>query len=303
MSAKDQDDTSPSHDHPRPGLFKALWRKLKGNGEASLRESLEEVIEEHEQEREEEALGPEGREMLLNVLKYNEMRADDIMVPRANITAFEASGSFHDLVKTFKTAGHSRLPVYRGSLDDVIGMIHVKDVLQAVGQKGFLKKPPALADMIRDVIVIPPSMRLIDLLKKMKTQRTHMAIVIDEYGGADGLITIEDLVEQIVGEIEDEHDETALPLLNYLGRGVYEADARLPIVDLEAALKTDFLSDEIDETVDTVGGLVFTLEGRVPEIGETIAHPDGFRFEIIDADPRRIKRVRIHLPRDTAKKG
>ncbi len=303
MTANDQEETPASQSHPRLGFWKTLWRKLKGNGDSTLRESLEEVIEEHEDDAETEALGPEGREMLLNVLTYSEMRADDIMVPRADIIAFEASGSFADLVKAFKTGGHSRLPVYKGSLDDVIGMVHVKDILQAVGDKGFMKKPPALSAMIRDVIVVPPSIRLIDLLKKMKTQRTHMAIVIDEYGGADGLVTIEDLVEQIVGEIEDEHDETTLPVLDYIGRGVYEADARVPIKDLEETLKTDFLSDEIDETVDTLGGLVFTLEGRVPEIGETLEHPDGFRFEIIDADPRRIKRVRLHLPKETDEKG
>lgn len=300
MTAKDQEERPSSPSHPRPGFLKMLWRKLKGNGDTTLRESLEEVIEEHQHDPEEEALGSEGREMLFNVLKYSEMRAADIMVPRANIIAFEASGSFNALVTAFKNAGHSRLPVYKGSLDDVIGMVHVKDVLQAIGEKEALNKPPALLDMIRDVIVIPPSIRLIDLLKKMKTQRTHMAIVIDEYGGADGLVTIEDLVEQIVGEIEDEHDEASLPLLNYLGKGVYEADARIPIKDLENVLKTDFLSDE---TVDSLGGLVFTLEGRVPEIGETLEHPEGFRFEIIDADPRRIKRVRLHLPKQGNGKG
>jgi hemolysin (HlyC) family protein len=277
--------------------LKTFFRKLKGNGDSSLRESLEEIIEEHEDAGDEEPLGVEGREMLMNVLKYNEQRAADIMVPRADIGAFNVAGSFSDLVETFREAGHSRLPIYRGSLDDVIGMVHVKDVMQVLGGKDANQKPPALKDIIRDVIVVPPSMRLIDLLKRMKTQRTHMAIVVDEYGGADGLVTIEDLVEQIVGEIEDEYDETSDPALTFIGAGVYEADARVEIEDLEKVLGADLLSDALDETVDTLGGLVFTLEGRVPEIGEILEHPEGFKFEIIDADPRRINRVRIHLPK------
>lgn len=285
------------HKNERPGWLKTFFRKLRGTGEASLRESLEEVIEEHEDAGDEEPLGAEGREMLLNVLKYNEARADDIMVPRADIGAFDVAGSFSDLVATFRKEGHSRLPIYRGSLDDVIGMVHVKDVMQVLGAKDAAQKPPALEDIIRDVIVVPPSMRLIDLLKRMKTQRTHMAIVVDEYGGADGLVTIEDLVEQIVGEIEDEYDETNEPSLTFIGAGVYEADARVEIKELEKVLGADLLSDALDEAVDTLGGLVFTLEGRVPEIGEVVDHAEGFRFEIIDADPRRINRVRIHLPK------
>lgn len=285
------------HKNERPGWLKTFFRKLRGSGDASLRESLEEVIEEHEDAGDEEPLGAEGREMLMNVLKYNELRADDIMVPRADIGAFDVAGSFSDLVETFREAGHSRLPIYRGSLDDVIGMVHVKDVMQFLGGKNGAQKPPALEDIIRDVIVVPPSMRLIDLLKRMKTQRTHMAIVVDEYGGADGLVTIEDLVEQIVGEIEDEYDETSDPSLTFIGAGVYEADARVEIEELEKVLGADLLSDALDETVDTLGGLVFTLEGRVPEIGEVVEHRQGFKFEIIDADPRRINRVRIHLPK------
>lgn len=281
----------------KTGWFKGLIRKLKGNGDSSLRESLEEVIDEHEEVEDEEALSAEGREMLLNVLKYNELRADDIMVPRADLVAFEVGGAFSDLVQTFRDAGHSRLPIYRETLDEVIGMVHVKDVLQVLGAKKILKKTPPIESLIRDVIVVPPSMRLIDLLKRMKTQRTHMAIVVDEYGGADGLVTIEDLVEQIVGEIEDEYDETSEPSLTFIGAGIYEADARVEVTELENVLKADLLDDEQDEAVDTLGGLVFTLEGRIPAIGEILDHRDGFKFEIIDADPRRIKRLRIHLPK------
>lgn len=291
----------PSQQRPQEkhaSWLKAVWRKLTGNGDATLRESLEEVLEEHEETEPEQKLGAEEREMFFNVLKYHELRTDDIMVPRADIVAIDLNTPFKDLLTTFREAGHSRLPVYRNSLDEVVGMVHVKDVLGVVSGKGGLKKAPPIKDLLREVIIVPPSMRLIDLLKRMKSQRTHMAVVVDEYGGADGLVTIEDLVEQIVGEIEDEYDESERPKLTFIGAGVYEADARVSIEELEEALKADLLSDEVDETVDSVGGLVFTLEGRVPEIGEIIQHPLGYRFEIVDADPRRIKRVRIHLPRE-----
>lgn len=292
--------TNKNPETPAASPLRAFLRKfgLGGNGDSSLRESLEEVIEEHEDTRDEKALGEEGREMLLNVLNYNELRADDIMVPRADIVAVEISTSFKALVGIFCQAGHSRLPIYRKSLDEVVGMVHVKDALRVLGAG---KKAPAIEDILRDIIIVPPSMRLIDLLKRMKTQRTHMALVVDEYGGTDGLVTIEDLVEQIVGEIEDEYDEENEPQMTFIGNGIYEADARLLVEDLEEALKIDLLSDEQDENVDTLGGLVFALEGRVPEIGESIDHPLGYRFEIIGADPRRIKKVRIHLPQKKEK--
>ncbi|MEE8258988.1 MAG: hemolysin family protein [Sphingomonadales bacterium] len=292
--------TNKNPETPAASPLRAFLRKfgLGGNGDSSLRESLEEVIEEHEDTRDEKALGEEGREMLLNVLNYNELRADDIMVPRADIVAVEISTSFKALVGIFCQAGHSRLPIYRKSLDEVVGMVHVKDALKVLGAG---KKAPAIEDILRDIIIVPPSMRLIDLLKRMKTQRTHMALVVDEYGGTDGLVTIEDLVEQIVGEIEDEYDEENEPQMTFIGNGIYEADARLLVEDLEEALKIDLLSDEQDENVDTLGGLVFALEGRVPEIGESIDHPLGYRFEIIGADPRRIKKVRIHLPQKKEK--
>lgn len=292
--------TNKNPETPTSSPLRAFLRKfgLGGNGDASLRESLEEVIEEHEDARGEETLGEEEREMLLNVLKYNQLRTADIMVPRADIVAVEISTSFKTLVGIFCQAGHSRLPIYRKSLDEIVGMVHVKDALRVLGAG---KKAPAIEDILRDIIIVPPSMRLIDLLKRMKTQRTHMALVVDEYGGTDGLVTIEDLVEQIVGEIEDEYDEENEPQMTFIGNGIYEADARLLVEDLEEALKIDLLSDEQDENVDTLGGLVFALEGRVPEIGESIDHPLGYRFEIIGADPRRIKKVRIHLPKKKEK--
>lgn len=288
-------NASPPQPQSRPlwERLRAVLRKLgRNNGETSLRESVEEVIEEHE-----EAVGPlseDERAMLLNVLKYHDLKVGDIMVPRADIVAVEAATPFTKLVSIIADAAHSRLPVYQQTLDEVIGMVHVKDVIHALGRRGG--KKPALKDMIREVIVVPPSMKLIDLLKRMKGQRVHMAIVVDEFGGTDGLVTIEDLVEQIVGEIEDEYDISVEPTLTLIGKGVYEADARIPLSVVEQELKCDFLADELDETVDTLGGLVAALEGRVPEPGETVDHELGFRFEVIDADPRRVKRLRIHAP-------
>jgi len=299
MTPDKLENVLPQEDDARPSRWQSFLKKLgfKAGSDPTLRESLEEVIEEHEDLPAEQKLGDEEREMLLNVLKYNELRADDIMVPRADIVAVEISTPFKDLVKTLCHAGHSRLPIYRKTLDDVIGMIHVKDALGVLGSGGKASAPP-IKEILREVIVVPPSMRLIDLLKRMKSQRIHMALVVDEFGGTDGLVTIEDLVEQIVGEIEDEYDKDNNPDLTFIGNGIYEADARLSIEELEATLKNDLLSDEWDETIDTVGGLVFALEGRVPEIGEGINHPLGYRFEIIDASPRAVKRVRILLPQE-----
>ena len=293
--------TGESHDQNRRGLLGLLYRvgRLLGlarNGEPSLRESLEEVIEEHDEDGVGDALSDDERAMLMNVLKYGELRIDDIMVPRADIVAIDASTSLHDLVGVFSNAAHSRLPVYRGSLDDLVGMVHVKDVVRLFGSSVTQSEDASIGKLLRPLIFVAPSMKLMDLLAKMRARRTHMAIVVDEYGGTDGLVTIEDLVEQIVGEIEDEHDETAPQRLMARGDGTYDADARTRVEELEEVLKCDLLPDERDEDVETVGGLVVSLEGRVPAVGEMIDHPLGHRFEIIDADPRKILRVRVHPP-------
>lgn len=285
----------------KSGLLEGLRRLgrhlgLLRKGEPTLRESLEEVIEEHDEEGEGEALGDDERAMLMNVLRYGELRIDDIMVPRADIAAIEASTSLDDLIGKFSGAVHSRLPVYRGSLDDLVGMIHVKDVVRLFASPNAHRDNATIGELLRPLLFVAPSMKLIDLLVKMRVKRTHMAIVVDEYGGTDGLVTIEDLVEQIVGDIEDEHDETTPQRLIARGGGVYDADARTPVEELEEVLNCDLLPDERDEDVETVGGLVASLEGRVPGIGESITHPLGHRFEIIDADPRKILRVRIHQP-------
>jgi len=266
------------------------------NGEGSLRESLEEVIEDHEGDGE-APISPDERLMLLNILSLGEVSADDVMVPRADIVAVETDSSFDDLVRVFRDASHSRLPVYRKTLDDVLGMVHIKDVLTALADAP-MEGPPSLRDICRPILFVPPSMPALDLLRKMRLAHIHMALVIDEYGGTDGLITIEDLVEEIVGEIEDEHDTGVEPRVVPRPGGGYEADARARVAVLEEHLGLDLLDEDRDEDIDTLGGLVVSLAGRVPDRGEVIVHPAGIEFEVVDADPRRIKRLRVRRTAD-----
>lgn len=261
----------------------------------SLRESLEDVIEEHRDDT--TALTPEEQVMLMNIVTLRESSIADVMVPRADIIAVSIGASFGEMVQTFKEAAHSRLPVYRDTLDDIIGMVHIKDVLAVLADAEKAATPPAILDIKRPVLFVPPSMPVVDLLLKMRLSRIHMAIVVDEYGGADGLASIEDLIEEIVGEIEDEHDPQETTQIIVGANGVLDVDARTPIEDLEARLSIDLLPEERDEDIDTVGGLVFSLAGRVPARGEVIRHPDGPEFEILDADSRRLKRLRVRVPK------
>jgi magnesium and cobalt transporter len=284
------DDPEPS----RPS-FLGTWidrlRNLgrKRNGGASLRESLEEVIEEHDADTEAETLGAEERTLLRNLLEFGERRVGDVVVPLADVDAVEIDTSLEELAKLFSTVMHSRLPVYRDTLDDPVGMIHIKDVLIAMASD----KETQLRDIIREVLFVPPSMPVLQLLIKMRMTRVHMALVVDEYGGTDGLATIEDLIEEIVGEIEDEHDEIDGPLLTLQKDGSFEADARVLIEDLEEQLGVVLLPEDRDEDIDTLAGLVVSLAGRVPSRGELIDHPDGLEFEIVDADLRRVKWLRV----------
>jgi CBS domain containing-hemolysin-like protein len=204
----------------------------------------------------------------------------------------------------FKEAGHSRVPVFRGDRDHIIGMAHIKDVYaliaetfdDAVSSKPFADHP--VEPLLRPVLFVPGSMRIVDLLARMRAGRTHMAMIVDEYGGTDGLVTIEDLVEEIVGDIEDEHDEDEAALLQAINDRLWEADARLPLEDLEEEIGQSFADPEIGDEVDTLGGMVFMLAGRVPAMGEIVDHPSGWRFEVIDGDPRMVKRLRLHAPVD-----
>ena len=273
------------------------------NGEASLRASLEEVIEEHEVEDQRDSFGDEERSMLMNVLSYGDLRIDDIMVPRADIVAVDLNEGLENLLTTIAAEAHSRIPVYRGSMDDVLGMVHVKDLMRHLVRGQQDKKEQEIEEFLRPIISVPPSMKLIDLLRRMRTERTHIAIVIDEFGGTDGLVTIEDLVEQIVGEIEDEHDDDSPPVIIQTDQGSLEMEARLPLEQLEARLGVDFSDATQEEDIDTVGGLVVSLCGCVPPIGDTITDPLGHRYEILDADPRRIKRLRVHLPGDDSEEA
>ncbi len=241
-------------------------------------------------------------EMVDAAERFHLLRVDDVMVPRADIVAVETTATLTEMTKTFKTAGHSRLPVYKDTLDEPTGMVHIKDVMpylmfDAKGRGGKTYPDKKIIQYIkRPVLFVPPSMLAQDLLKRMQVKRTHMAVVVDEYGGTDGLVTIEDLIEEIVGEIDDEHDEED-PVVQIVtgtgGKSVWEADARITIDAFEAALGREFATDDEEDDVDTLGGLVFTLAGRVPERGEIIPHPDGLEFEVLDADARRVKRLRI----------
>ena len=227
-------------------------------------------------------LSEEALTILANILENGDLRVEDVMVPRVDVSMVAAA--------------HSRVPVYRGDLDEVVGMIHVKDVLGLVQDQMEGRAPPPWQKKIRPVLFVAPSMRVLDLLARMRMERVHMAIVVDEYGGTDGLVTIEDLIEQIVGEIVDEHEVAPREMVRALGAGRFDVDARLALDEFESLIGIALPRAE-EEDVDTLGGLVVTLAGRVPEIGARIRHESGLRFEVLDADPRRVKRVRVVVPR------
>jgi len=282
-----------AEDGPFRGLRNWL-RQLRGEraGEPDLRASLEELIEEHE----EQPFDPQERAILANIVKLHEQTAADVMVPRVDIVALDVETPFPEVVKCMVEQGHSRVPVYRETLDDVIGFIHVKDVLGPVAERRETK----LAPILRKVLFVAPSVPILDLLVQMRQARTHIAMVVDEFGGIDGLVTIEDLIEEIVGEIEDEHDVADGPSLVERTDGSLIADARTPIEVLEEHQGTRLRPAGDQEEVDTLGGLVSSLAGRVPKRGEVIAHPSGIEFEVLDADPRKIKRLRVRsLPATT----
>ena len=265
------------------GWLRQLRRAKPGE---SVRETLEDLIEQREEG--EAPIDDHERSLLGNILRLRDQTAYDVMVPRADINAIDVKASLQEIVQLVQDTGHSRYPVYRDSLDDAIGLVHIKDVLllQASG------KPFSLQRIMRRVLYVSPSIRVLDLLLEMRLKRTHMALVVDEYGGVDGLVTIENLVEQITGEIEDEHDREVEPDFVHYEDGVIEADARLPLTELEAKIGP-LLDEEDREDIDTLGGLVFFLAGRVPSRGELISHPSGLEFEVVEADPRRIKRLRL----------
>lgn len=226
---------------------------------------------------------------------FKTLRVDDVMTPRADIVAVEIGSPFADVLARFIEAEHTRMPIYRETLDDPVGQVHIKDVFKMLADETSRPAPdePVLRRLRREVLYVPGSMRAADLLVRMQASRVHMALVIDEFGGTDGVVTLEDVIEAVVGDIDDEYDEVAPAQVIARSAGVLDADGRAPLDDLEAALGATLAPSDLEEEIDTVAGLLGALAGRVPQRGEVISHPEGFEFEVTDADPRRVKRVRI----------
>lgn len=330
-SAPDANDAEGSSRFPARGAgdvgreswFERLLGAVRLRSRDTIRTDLEDALS---SSAESEGFSPQERAMLRNVLGFHRTRVQDAMVPRADIVAISADTTLGDLLRIFRTAGHSRLPVYGETLDDPRGMIHIRDFLDylvgkaengnGAGRRRRVKIPDALnlgnidlsatlanARILRPVLFVPPSMPAVELLVRMQTTRTHMALVIDEYGGTDGLVSIEDLVEMIVGDIEDEHDLATAAMIEKVEPHTFVADARADLEEVSEALGVDLTIGDLADDVDTLGGLIVTLAGRVPARSELIAGPDGLEFEVLDADPRRLKRVRIHRRDPRAKIG
>ena len=275
-----------------------IWRGLKSlifgeDQEESLRDQLEEAIDRHEGDPGPDAKGdltPLERQMVRNLLHFGERDAGDVGVPRADIIAVEERTTFDHLVQIFAEAGHSRLPVYRETLDSIIGMVHIKDVFNILATGA--EHPATIVGLIRDPLYVPMSRGALDLLADMRQKRVHLAVVLDEYSGTEGLVTIEDLIEEIVGEIEDEHDEAPQAMLVPLDGGAWDADARVGLEEVGRAV--DPALEEAEDDVDTLGGLTAVLAGQVPPVGTCIDHPSGWRIAVTKADERRIHRLRLH---------
>lgn len=331
MSDTDNTSGATPAETGRESLWQRLRNRFTRNRDMGLRESLEGAIESHEALNPGETVGQEAKSMMLNIIEFSSLRVDDVMVPRVDIVAIDETDTMQDLLEKFIDANHSRVPVYRETLDGVTGMIHVKDFLRWMAARGTKKRRSTKAEkaekvekanaaglsiaasalstavrqagLNRDVLFVPPSMPATDLLVRMQASHTHLAIVIDEYGGTEGLVSIEDLVEVIVGDISDEHDTDEDLAIKPLEEKVYAADGRVDLAGLEALLGVDLLPEDEEEEADTLAGLIFKIAGRVPTRGEVIRHDSGLEFEILDSDPRRVKRVRINarnvaLPRD-----
>lgn len=280
-----------------------IWRGLKAllfgeHHDQSLRAQLEEAIDEHEDDDDDNGASANGdlsrveREMLRNLLHFSEHDVDDVAVPRSDIIAIDRQASFDALVQIFAEHGHSRVPVYDGSLDHIVGMVHIKDVFPIIAADG--PRPDTWEALIRQPRFVPETMGVLDLLAEMRQTRTHLAIVIDEYSGTEGLVTIEDLVEEIVGDIEDEHDDEPETLVTQSEDGSWDADARAELDDVAKLI--DVALGEIDEDVDTLGGLAFVLAGEVPAPGRVLDHDSGWQLEIVDGDERRVTRIRLLPP-------
>ena len=290
--------SQPEHDRSFARLRNLLRLIRRPRNGESLRETIDEMIEEPPADGP-HPLSAQERVLIGNILKVHDRTAADAMVPRVDIVALDVETSFYEVVKLMVEQGHSRVPVYRETLDNVIGFVHAKDLLGPAAERREIKLPLIL----RKVLFVAPSVPILDLLVQMRQARTHIAMVADEFGGIDGLVTIEDLIEEIVGEIEDEHDVADEPRLAERADGTLIADARTPIEALEEHQGVRLRPSGEQEEVDTLGGLVSSLAGRVPKRGEVIAHPSGIEFEVLDADPRKIKRLRVRRSPDAATGG
>src|SRR5471030_2528830 len=285
---------TPPAASPEPAANGGFWRTLvrkmrRRDRNEAVREAIEELIEETPES--DTPISEDQRVLLANILKLRDKTVRDVMVPRTDIVAIAADIPLDEVVRLIQAEAHSRYPVYREALDDVIGMIHIKDVLAYWGTS----KKFNLRDILRRVVFVAPTLPVLDMLLDMRRSRTHMALVVDEFGGTDGLLTIEDLVEEIVGEIEDEHDVAQAPVLARRADGSIDINGRTTVEMLEQEIGS-VLSDDERRDVDTVGGLIFSLLGRIPERGEVVRHPSGVEFEILDVDPRRIRRLRVRPP-------
>ena len=280
----------------RRGLWNAV-RSFFSENETSLRAQIEEAINEHEDEQAGDEppakgdLSPAELTMLRNLLHFSEHDADDVAIPRGEIVAVAADAAWEDVVGVFSEHGHSRLPVYRDTLDRVIGMIHIKDVFPYLAERKA--PPPDWTTLMRQPLYVPQARGALDVLADMRSRRIHLAIVVDEFSGTDGIITIEDLVEEIVGNIEDEHDDAPTELVVPIGEGMWDADARAEL-DHVAETVGDPRIAEVEEAVDTLGGLAFVLAGQVPQVGAVLRHPSGWCIEVTAADETHVTRLRLH---------
>ena len=297
------EDPSSSNDTSKQGFWKRWGPKLR-NKDTSAGLDPAELLREREQSG--ETIERDQKDMIVKAASFDRLAVRDVMVPRADITAVEVNTNLGEVARMFADHQHSRMPIYSENLDTPMGFIHVKDVLALLtpAVDGSVKAKPdelVLPRLKRDLLYVPISMKLPNLLLQMRAKRCHMALVIDEYGGTDGLVTIEDLVEEIIGDIDDEHDDLDQDLIVDIGNGVWDADARVELDTFSARAGVDFTLEDLEDDIDTLGGLVFALAGRVPPRGEILHHPTGYDFEVIDADPRKIKRLRIRSAKAVAK--
>jgi CBS domain containing-hemolysin-like protein len=286
---------------PEPDSRRTLWRAIRRffdgiDGDTSLRAQLEEAIDEHEDGNEARAGGngdltPREREMVRNLLHFSEHDADDVAIPRGEIIAIPSSASWDEVVAAFAQHGHSRLPVYGETLDEVIGMVLIKDVFPLLASG---KPPRDWTTLLRQPLFVPQARNALDVLSDMRASRVHLAVVIDEYSGTDGIITFEDLVEEIVGEIEDEHDDAPQDLLRPLDSGMWEADSRAELE--EVGERIDPRLAEVEEDIDTLGGLAFVLAGQVPAVGAILDHDSGWKLEVVAGTEKHVTRLRLHPP-------